>query len=197
MAPARPAPCVSAGSASRRGPRPHCTIKQEARRGKSRADVGVARAAPSQPQWQAAALLPSSELLSRPARLWLLGLVEWAGRLVPGRPIAGQARKLVGMMASLLGGPPDAVLYLHDSTSPASHAGPLCPLTLLTHGEHDTAVPVDVARTLYDKLVAAGVLPGDPSTDGPHLRPPPAAGIATSQGGLGESGPLPGRAGTA
>lgn len=111
---------------------------------------------------QARALLPGAALVGKLASRRLLGLVEWAGRWVPGRPIAGQAWKLAGMscsgmMASLLGGLPEAVPHLYELASPVSHAGPLCPPTLLIHGEHDTAVPVDATRALYDKLAAAGV----------------------------------------
>jgi len=111
---------------------------------------------------RAEALLPGSEVLSRWAQPWLLWLVERAGRLVPGRPIAGQAWKLAGMsytgmMESLLGGLPERVPLMCALASPIAHVGPLCPPTLLVHGEHDTAVPADATRALYDRLVAAGV----------------------------------------
>ncbi|HOQ99843.1 MAG TPA: alpha/beta hydrolase [Anaerolineae bacterium] len=109
-----------------------------------------------------AALLPSAKLVRTLAAGPLLGLVEWAGRLVPGRPIAGQAWKLAGinndgMMASVLGGPPDRVPAMYDVASPIGHAGPQCPPTLLIHGAHDTVVPVSAARALYYGLAAAGV----------------------------------------
>jgi acetyl esterase/lipase len=111
---------------------------------------------------RAEALLPRAELVRKLAAGPLLQVVERAGGLVPGRPIAGQAWKLAGMsnagmMESLLGGPPERVPAMYDLASPITHAGPLSPPTLLIHGEHDTAVPVCATHVLYEKLVAAGV----------------------------------------
>lgn len=109
----------------------------------------------------AQALLPGAGLLAKLASAPLLQAVEQVGQLVPGRPIAGQAWKLAqmscpAMMASLVGGPPERVPGMYELASPVTHAGPLCPPTLLVHGEHDTAVPVGATRALYDRLAAAG-----------------------------------------
>ena len=148
----------------------------------------------------ARALLPGSELVARLARPRLLSLVEWAGRLVPGKPIAGQAWKLAGMshsglMVNLVGGAPEQVPLMYDLASPIAHAGPLCPPTLLIHGEHDTAVPVDATGALYDRLAAAGVsacLVILPQTDHifdlllPWLSPPGRVALRHLDGFLGE-----------
>lgn len=56
----------------------------------------------------------------------------------------------------LFGGLPDEVPDMYDLVSPIHHVQPNSPPTLLIQGEHDLLVPVESARALRDKLLAAG-----------------------------------------
>lgn len=61
------------------------------------------------------------------------------------------------MMVEMVGGQPDEVPEMYDLASPIHHVRATSVPTLLFHGEHDSIVPVDSARRLYQALVAAGV----------------------------------------
>jgi acetyl esterase/lipase len=60
------------------------------------------------------------------------------------------------MMNGLFGGSPEEVPEAYLLFSPIEHVGPHCPPTLLLQGEHDCIVPVEGARSLNEKLRAAG-----------------------------------------
>ncbi|HSJ57362.1 MAG TPA: alpha/beta hydrolase [Anaerolineae bacterium] len=90
-------------------------------------------------------------------------------------------RRGVPLPHELGGCAPDELPAMYELGSPLNHVGAHCPPTLLLHGTHDFIVPVESARALYEKLLAAGVpaayleLPqSDHAFDFilPHLSPP-------------------------
>jgi acetyl esterase/lipase len=59
----------------------------------------------------------------------------------------------VGTIAPLMGGPPDQCRATYTFFSPFTYVSPMCPPTLLVHGNHDIMSPVKSTRILYEKLI--------------------------------------------
>jgi len=76
---------------------------------------------------------------------------------VPVGPNSTMTRRDFGRLDTLLGGWPQDVPEAYELGSPATHVHHGSPPTLLLHGERDILVPVEPTRTLYAKLVEAGV----------------------------------------
>ncbi|MBN1660911.1 MAG: alpha/beta hydrolase [Anaerolineae bacterium] len=66
-------------------------------------------------------------------------------------------RRGVPLAHELAGCAPDELPAMYELGSPLHHVAAGCPPTLLLHGTHDFIVPVESARALYHKLLAAGV----------------------------------------
>ena len=62
-----------------------------------------------------------------------------------------------GRLDMLLGGHPAEIPDVYELASPVTHVHPGCPPTLLIQGEHDLITPVEATRTIFRKLVDAGV----------------------------------------
>jgi acetyl esterase/lipase len=68
-----------------------------------------------------------------------------------------QVRRLSGLLADLIGGGPEDAVEMFTFASAGTHVRPGLPPTLLIQGDQDVLVPVEPARELYRRLLAAGV----------------------------------------
>ena len=68
-----------------------------------------------------------------------------------------EAMRYLGRLDLLLGGGPREVPEIYQLVNPATHVHPGCPPTLLIQGDKDVLVAPETTRSLYTKLVQAGV----------------------------------------
>lgn len=103
--------------------------------------------------------LGSGELISKPGEgpLWRYATNPIMKMFAHRYPNQDWTLTISQQLADVVGGDPDTVPEMYDLASPVAHVNPVCPPTLLIHGEDDSVVPIEATRTLSRQLARAGV----------------------------------------